>query len=72
KDPKFEVKFDGNLLGGVVVVNGKTAEGKEFTAIPFYVLANREKSNQEVWLPQQGKTESQEGWEGKLYRQWQP
>ena len=72
KDPKFKVKFDGNLLGGVMVVTGKTAEGKAFTAIPFYAFANREKSNQEVWLPQEGKTENTRGWEGRLYRQWQP
>ncbi|MDP6547153.1 MAG: glycoside hydrolase family 127 protein, partial [Phycisphaerae bacterium] len=72
KDPKFKVKFDGNLLGGVAVIKGKTAEGKTFTAIPFYALANREKSSQEVWLPQEGKTESPQGWEGRLYRQWRP
>jgi len=72
KDPKFKVKYDGNLLGGVMVVNGKTAEGNALTAIPFYALANREKSNQEVWLPQEGKTENLQGWEGRLYRQWQP
>jgi hypothetical protein len=72
KAPKFTVKFDDKLLDGVMVVSGKTAEGKMFTAIPFYALANREKSNQEVWLPQQGKTKSPQGWEGRLYRQWQP
>ena len=72
EDPKFEAKYRADLFGGVVVVSGKTAEGKPFTAIPFYVLANRERSNQEVWLPQQGKTESRQGWEGRLYRQWQP
>jgi len=71
-DPKFEAKYRADLLGGVTVVSGKTAEGKAFTAIPFYTLANREKSNQEVWLPQKGKTESRQGWEGRLYRQWRP
>jgi len=72
KDPQFKAKFDGDLLDGVMVVNGKTAEGKTFTAIPFYALANRANSNQEVWLPQEGKTESPRGWQGRLYRQWQP
>jgi len=72
KDPGFKVKFNADLLDGVMVVTGKTAEGKAFTAIPFYALANRAKSNQEVWLPQEGKTESSKGWEGRLYRQWRP
>jgi DUF1680 family protein len=71
-DPAFTVKFDAKLLGGVMVVKGKTVEGKAFTAIPFYALANRGRSSQEVWLPQQGKAESPKGWRGRLYRPWQP
>ena len=72
KDPQFKVKHVADLLGGITVITGKTAEGKTFTAAPFYALANRGKSNQEVWLPQQGKTEDPKGWEGRLYRQWRP
>jgi len=51
---------------------GLDNDGKPFTAIPFYALANREQSNQEVWLPQEGKTENRQGWQGRLYRRWQP
>jgi hypothetical protein len=72
KDPKFTTRFDRNLLGGVTVIGGKTAAGKTFTAVPFYAFANRGKSSQEVWLPQEGKTESESGWQGSLYRPWQP
>jgi DUF1680 family protein len=72
KDPGFTLTFERNLLGGVMVVHGNTAEGKKFTAIPYYAFANRENSNQEVWLPQENKTETKKGWEGRLYRRWQP
>ena len=72
KDPEFKAVFDEKLLDGVMVITGKTAQGQNFKAIPYYVLANREKSNQEVWLPQQGKTQSDKGWQGRLYRQWKP
>jgi DUF1680 family protein len=72
KDPAFKVKHETGLLGGVTVITGKAADGKAFTAIPFYALANRGKSNQEVWLPQEGKTKDPRGWEGRLYREWRP
>jgi hypothetical protein len=67
-DPKFETKARRDFLGGVTVVKGKSAEGKTFTAIPFYVLANRGKSSQVVWLTQKGKKENPAGWQGRLYR----
>jgi len=72
KDPQFKEQFDPNLLGGVMVINGKTADDKPFTAIPYYAFANRAESNQEVWLPQQGKAETSQGREATLYRRWRP
>ena len=69
-DPKFKHEHRGDLLGGVTVVTGKTADGKSFTALPFYVLANRDESQQEVWITQSSKKEDASGWEGKLYREY--
>jgi hypothetical protein len=42
------------------------------TAMPFYVLANRGNSCQEVWVPQDGWQPTSAWWEGKLYRAWRP
>ena len=61
-----------DLLGGITIIRGKTAAGKDFTAIPFYAMANREKSEQEVWIRQQGMKPSDRWWEGRLYRPWKP
>ncbi|MHC4527709.1 MAG: glycoside hydrolase family 127 protein, partial [Planctomycetota bacterium] len=71
-DPKFETEHERHFLGGVTVIKGKTSEDKPFVAIPFYALANRGKSRQIVWLPQQGKTETPTGWQSKLYRRLDP
>ena len=38
------------LLGGVTVVKGKTLEGKDLTAIPYYAWSNRGPSEMEIWL----------------------
>ncbi len=70
-DPQFQVEWQPGQLGGVTVIKGRTAGAKPFTAIPFYALANRGNSKQAVWLRQVGKTESPEGWEGRLYRRWE-
>jgi DUF1680 family protein len=67
-DPRFETEYRPDFLGGVTVIKGKSAKGKPFLAIPFYALANRAKSSQVVWLPQDGKKENLTGWENKLYR----
>jgi len=71
-DPRFKSEHRGDFLGGVTVIRGVSAAGKPFTAVPFYVLANREKSQQEVWLTQAGKKEDPSGWEGRLYRRYSP
>jgi DUF1680 family protein len=71
-DPQFQIEHRPDLLGGVTVIRGKTVDNKPFLAIPFYALANRTNSQQEVWLPQAEKREREDGWEGKLYREYLP
>lgn len=67
-DPQFTTEYRTDLLGGVMTVKGKTQEGQTFTAIPFYVLANRGNSKQNVWLKQAGKADKPDGWNDLLYR----
>ncbi|MHC4645685.1 MAG: glycoside hydrolase family 127 protein [Planctomycetota bacterium] len=67
-DPRFETEHRRQFLGGVTVVKGVSLQGRPFLAVPFYVLANREKSSQVVWLGQTGKKEDAAGWENRLYR----
>lgn len=57
-----------DLLGGIGSIASKTEDGTAITAIPFYALANREKSSQEVWVRQKGLQRTNAWWEGKLYR----
>lgn len=64
----YEIEHRSNWLGGVTVIKGKNKEGKPFLAIPFYVMANREKTVQEVWAAQTGVKQSQRWWLGELYR----
>jgi uncharacterized protein len=71
-DPAFQANFQRDLLGGVTVIDGKTADGSPFVAIPFYALANRTKSSQEVWMRQRGLKPSEEWWTGQLYRPLKP
>jgi uncharacterized protein len=66
--PKFSVDLRRDFLGGVAVIKAKSDDGNPITAIPFYALANRDKSSQEVWVQQKGLESSQAWWEGKLYR----
>ena len=65
---EFHAEYRPNFLGGVTVLKGTTAAGKPCLAIPFYALANRDKSSQEVWVRQQGLVANPAWWEGKLYR----
>lgn len=66
--PNFQVERRPDFLGGVTVIKGTTADGKPFTAIPFYALANREKSAQEVWVAQRNLKLDDSWWAGRLYR----
>lgn len=67
-DPQFQIERRPELLGGITVIKGVTAEGKAFTAIPFYTLANRAKSAQEVWVKQNNLKLDDSWWAGRLYR----
>jgi uncharacterized protein len=66
--PRFEVEHRPQWLGGVTVIKGETAESKPFVAIPFYALANRGKSSQEVWVKQRNLNLNRSWWLGRLYR----
>ncbi len=57
-----------NFLGGVTVIKASSAGGQSLLAVPFYTLANREKSTQEVWVRQQGFKPREDWWLGDLYR----
>ena len=67
-NPRFQVGERADLLGGVRVVTGQDAEGKPVMAVPFYAMANREKTAQEVWVRQRGMKPGDAWWEGHLYR----
>jgi hypothetical protein len=64
----FEFQEVPELLGGIGTLRGVDAENKRFTAIPFFALANRGKTWQEVWVPLTDFQPSDRWWEGKLYR----
>ncbi len=69
-DPRRPVTFEqrNDLLGGIGVLSTQAADGRPLLAIPFYTLANRDKSCQEVWRPQQGAVHNPAWWSGELYR----
>jgi hypothetical protein len=67
-EPRFRSEHGAELLGGVTVIHGVTADERVFLAIPFYALANREASTQEVWVVQRGLKASTEWWLGALSR----
>ena len=71
-DPQFQVEHRDAFLGGVTVIKGVSAEGKPFLAVPFYALANRGASAQEVWAVQRGLKPSAAWWLGELYRPVRP
>lgn len=50
-DPQtIRVERDPNLLGGIQILRGKTREGRDFTAIPYSLWANRGESQMTVWV----------------------
>ena len=67
-DPEFTVEHRPDLLGGVTVIRGVAANGQPIQAIPFYALANRGKSAQEVWVEQDELKPGDDWWLGSLYR----
>jgi uncharacterized protein len=67
-NPQFETERRPGMLGGVTVIKGRRAGGGPFLAVPFYVLANRGKSRQEVWVRQRDFKADDRWWRGALYR----
>jgi hypothetical protein len=49
-DPALKAERRPDLLNGVTVLTGLRADGRPFTAVPFYTLANRGNSTQTVWV----------------------
>ena len=43
-------EYDPGLLQGVMKVMGKTIDGRDFIAVPYYAWANRGPSDMEVWI----------------------
>jgi uncharacterized protein len=64
----LETEFRPGFLGGVTTIKTSSAGGQALLAVPFYALANREKSTQEVWVRQNGLKPRQDWWLGELYR----
>jgi DUF1680 family protein len=58
RDPQFKEEFRKDLLGGIVVLKCKNADGQELTAIPYYAWDNREMGAMTVWVRQEGLPES--------------
>jgi uncharacterized protein len=69
---QFRIERRTDLLGGVAVIHCRSADGKPLQAIPFYALANRQKSSQEVWIAQRGVKPSSAWWEGRVYAPLRP
>jgi DUF1680 family protein len=67
-DPEFGIQYNEDLLNGIVTISGKTKSNKQFVAIPYYAMANREKSDTNVWLKKKHDKASARKWEGELYR----
>jgi len=80
-DPQFRTQYRPDLLGGVVTIAAKDAEGHDLTAIPYYAWDNRpapsaERARLLVWLRQEDwfrlrqplDADDRRGWEHTLYR----
>ncbi len=76
KDPRFSTEYRPDLLGGVVVVQADTADGRRVTAVPYYAWDHREPGPMVVWVRQLGKSRhpvmDDPSWEGRLYRPLDP
>ena len=50
-DPaSLRAEFVPDLLGGIVVIHGKTTDGKPLKFIPYFLWANRGESQMTVWV----------------------
>jgi uncharacterized protein len=46
----IQVEKDASLFGGIQVLRGKTVDGKNITAVPYQLWANRGESQMTVWV----------------------
>ncbi|MFO1497790.1 MAG: glycoside hydrolase family 127 protein [Verrucomicrobiota bacterium] len=67
-DAAFQTSYQADLLGGVTLLRMANTKGEELQAVPFYALANRGKSTQEVWIEQAGLKTNDVWWQSALYR----
>lgn len=65
---QFKIERHSDLLGNIVAIHTHFANGAPLMAIPFYTLANRQKSWQDVWVSQEGFVPFKGWWKGELYR----
>jgi hypothetical protein len=59
REPEFTEEFRKDLLGGMVVLKCKNADGRELTAIPYYAWDHREPGAMAVWVRQEGLSRQQ-------------
>jgi len=75
KDPEFKAEHRDDLLGGVTVIKGTDQSGREIVAVPYHVWDHRKAGEMVVWVRQEGKSLTPKvdiGWEGRLYRPFDP
>ena len=75
--PGFREEFRSDLLGGIMVLKCKNADGRELTAIPYYAWDHREAGPMAVWVRQEGLPRRPQNlddpaWNDLLYRELQP
>jgi DUF1680 family protein len=64
----FTVEHRADLLGGVIVIHSTTIDNTNCMAVPFYAMANRHNSTQEVWVSQPDADRDRTAWGNRLYR----
>ena len=74
-ETEFKIKIDNKLLKGVKIIKGKTSDGKNFRALPYFLWDHRRDNLglMKVWINQQDLDEllSKEpfgNWDKNLYR----
>jgi uncharacterized protein len=76
RDAKLTAEFRKDLLGGMTVVRGVAADGREVMAVPYYAWDHRAPGEMAVWVRQEGKPADGKGddatWKDKLYRRLDP
>ena len=56
----MEAKFQPDLLGGIAVIKGRWADGKDLIAVPYSTWGNRGNNEMSVWLRTNSTEEHQE------------